>query len=87
MMGEQLDLSGAIKQHIIIPEPSQPLLEPLHVPFQLLERVHHAAIRPQPFLRHHFLQRHYRPYVQRARVAAPLVRRVEVYDAAFPSDR
>ena len=53
---------------------------------ELLKRIKHSSIRPQPFLRHDLFKRDQVPHVERAGVGRAIVGRVEVHDGAFAAD-
>ena len=86
-MRKQLHLARAVKQHVVLPQPPEPVLQPPPpVVLHLLERPQHPAVGAEPLLRHGVLERDQVPHVERARVRRPLVGRVQVHDRAAAAD-
>ena len=85
-MRKQLYLARAVKQHVILPEPLQPLLQPAGVVLQLLERVQRGPVGAQLLVRHDGLEGDEVADVERAGVGGAVVGRVEVHDGALAAD-
>ena len=85
-MRKKLHLARTVKQHVILPEPPQPFLQPRRIVLQLLERVERPAVGPQLLVRHDLLERDEVADVEGAGVRGPVVGRVEVHDGALAAD-
>lgn len=81
-----LDLAGAVEQDVVLAQLLQPVLQPLHVVFELLERVQDPAVGSQAIVRHDLLERDQVADVEGAGVVGPVVGGVEVDDGALPAD-
>ena len=86
MMRKKLHLPRAIKQHVILPEPPEPFLQPPAIVLQLLERVERPAVGAQLLVRHDLLERDEVADVEGAGVGGAVVGRVEVHDGALAAD-
>lgn len=86
MMRKKLHLPRAIKQHVILPKPLQPFLQPPRIVLQLLERVERPAVGAQLLVRHDLLERDEVADVEGAGVGGAVVGRVEVHDGALAAD-
>lgn len=87
MVRKQLHLARAVKQHVILPERPEPLLQPARaVVLQLLERVQGPAVGAQLLVRHDGLEGDQVADVERAGVGGAVVGRVEVHDGALAAD-
>eukprot|EP00315_Gephyrocapsa_oceanica_P039668 CAMPEP_0185474374 /NCGR_PEP_ID=MMETSP1366-20130426/1989_1 /TAXON_ID=38817 /ORGANISM="Gephyrocapsa oceanica, Strain RCC1303" /LENGTH=316 /DNA_ID=CAMNT_0028081265 /DNA_START=138 /DNA_END=1085 /DNA_ORIENTATION=- len=81
----ELDLARAVKQDVLVPaEVVEFRLEPVNVVDEVLHRVDEPAVRAQPQLAHHVLERHEVADVGRDRVPKVLRRWVEVDDVDAP---
>ena len=75
-MGVQLDLAGAVEQHIVLFKLLQSILKPLKVVLQILQCVQNATVRPELVVAHNVFQLDQAANVERNRIVGVVVCRV-----------